>query len=140
VIRPKLSYSIPMLPPSSHARLEHQVAKQLLVARQAQGLTALGIDPPPYIVRELGERPVGPDKGRAWDEGAKAIDRYRREHGFEDKRSALGHEPEGNGERWAWKAAHRSLEDAQRNLHLERQLARTKEMTRSAERDFGIEL
>ncbi|MGH2974529.1 MAG: AAA family ATPase [Solirubrobacterales bacterium] len=135
--RPELE---PMLPPSSHARLEHQVAKQLLVARQAQGLTALGIDPPHYIVRELGERPAGPDRGRAWDEGAKAIDGYRRKHGFEDKRSALGREPEGNAERWAWRAAHRSLEDAQRSLRLERQLARTKEMARSAERDFGMEL
>ncbi len=130
----------PMRQPTSEARLEHQVAEQLLAARQERQLTALGVDPPPYIVKELGERPSDPAKGRAWDSGAKAIDGYRHEHGIEDKRSPLGREPKGNAERWAWKTAHRRLEEAQRSLRLERQLARTRQLVRSAARGIGIEL
>jgi len=130
----------PMRQPTSEARLEHQVAEQLLATRQAQSLTALGVDPPPYIVKELGERPSDPAKGRAWDSGANAIEDYRRGHGIEDKRSAIGHEPKGNAERWAWKTASRRLEEAQRSLRLERQLARTRQLVRSAARGIGIEL
>ena len=53
-----------MEPPGSEARREREIAGQLLAARSAQALAAARIEPPSYIVKELGERPADPAKAK----------------------------------------------------------------------------
>ena len=66
-------------------RREREIAAQLLDARSAQALTAARIEPPSYIVKELGERPTDPIKARSWDHGVQGVERYRLKHGVRDK-------------------------------------------------------
>lgn len=130
-----------MEPPGTAARREREIADQLLAARSAQALTASKIEPPSYIVKELGERPEpdDPARAKAWDHGVQGIERYRLEHGVKDTRNAFGREPQSAAERAAQKAAQRRIADSRRRLGLEQQQAR-RERTRSIERDFGIGL
>ncbi len=128
-----------MEPPTKEARRERELAEQLLAQRSAQALAAARIEPPPYIVKELGERPAEPTKARAWGQGVREIEGYRNEHGVTDTGHTFGREPQGGAERAAQRTAEQRLAEAQRSLGLEQQLAR-REQTRSIERDFGIGL
>jgi conjugative relaxase-like TrwC/TraI family protein len=128
-----------MEPPGTAARREHEIADQLLAQRSAQALAAARIEPPSYIVKELGERPVDPAKAKAWDRGVRVIEGYRLERGVQDTGRAFGSEPQGGAERAAQRAAERRLAETQRRLGLEQQLAH-REQTRSIERDFGLGL
>ncbi len=127
-----------MEPPTKEARRERELAEQLLAQRSAQALAAARIEPPSYIVKELGERPTEPTKARAWDQGVREIEGYRNEHGVTDTGHAFGREPKG-AERAGREAAQRRLAEVQRRLGLEQQLA-LREQTRNIERDFGIGL
>ncbi|HEX4464898.1 MAG TPA: MobF family relaxase [Solirubrobacterales bacterium] len=122
-------------PPRSEARREREIASRLLDARSAQALTAARIEPPAYVVKELGERPADPTEARAWDRGVQGVERYRLEHGVKDKSNALGHEPDDALARMAREAAQRRLGEVQRRLNLEHQLTRSREL-RSIERGF----
>lgn len=126
-----------MEPPGSKARREREIAAQLLDKRSEQALAAIRTQPPPYILKELGERPTDPAKARSWDRGVENIEDFRRKCGVKDQRHAFGRESQGAGERAARKAADRRLAETQRRLGLERQLV-APERTRSAERGFGI--
>jgi conjugative relaxase-like TrwC/TraI family protein len=127
-----------MEPPSSEARREREIAGQLLDTRSAQALAAARIEPPAYIVKELGPRPADPAKVRAWDRGVQGIEGYRLENGVKDTCNAFGREPQDAAARAAREAARRRLIEAQRRLGREQQLAKTKQRTRSAERGFSI--
>jgi hypothetical protein len=126
--------------PGTEVRHEREIAAQLLDARSAQALTAARIEPPSYIVKELGERPADPIKARAWDHGVQGVERYRLEHGVRDKSDAFGREPQDALARATRETAQRRLAEAQRRLGLEQQLTRTRELTRSIGRDLGIGL
>lgn len=128
-----------MEPPSTEIRREREIAAQLLDARSAQALTAARIEPPAYIVKELGERPTDPTEARAWDRGVQGVERYRLERGVKDKSNAFGHEPDDALARMTREAAQRRLAEVQRRLNLEHQLDRTREL-RSIGRDLGIGL
>jgi len=128
-----------MEPPGTEVRREREIADQLLATRSARALTAARIEPPAYIVRELGERPADPIKARVWDRGVQGVERYRLEHGARDMGSAFGREPQNGTERAAREVAQRSLAETQRRLGLERQLTLSKERP-SIERDLGIGL
>jgi conjugative relaxase-like TrwC/TraI family protein len=127
-----------MEPPGTEVRREREIAAQLLDARSAQALTAARIEPPFYIVKELGERPADPTRARAWDQGVHGIERYRLGYGVKDTRSVLGPEPQETPARVARQEAQRRLAKTQRQLGLEQQLTRTRQRTRSIERGFGI--
>lgn len=127
-----------MEPPTTEVRREAEIATQLLDARAAQALTAARIEPPPYIVKELGKRPADPTKARAWDRGVQGVERFRLEHGVKDKGSAFGREPQDAVARAVQKAAQRRLAETQRRLGLEQQRIKTRERTRRIERGFGI--
>jgi conjugative relaxase-like TrwC/TraI family protein len=127
-----------MEPPGGGARREREIAEQLLAKRAEQALAAARIETPAYIVKELGERPSDPARARIWDRGVQGIERHRLEHGVKDKHSAFGREPQGAAARAAQEAAQRRLAEAQRRLGLERQLAKTRQRSRSIERGFGI--
>jgi conjugative relaxase-like TrwC/TraI family protein len=127
-----------MEPAGTEVRHEREIAAQLLDARSAQALTAARIEPPAYIVKELGERPTDPTRARAWDHGVRGVERYRLEHGVRDKGSAFGREPQDAVARATREAAQRRLAETQRRLGLEQQLAKTRERTRIIERGFSI--
>ncbi|HEX4464529.1 MAG TPA: MobF family relaxase [Solirubrobacterales bacterium] len=127
-----------MEPPGTEVRREREIAEQLLDTRSAQALTATRIEPPSYIVKELGERPADPTRARAWDHGVQRVERYRLEHGVRDKGSTFGREPQDAAARAAREAAQRRLAETQRRLGLEQHLAKTKQRTRSIERGLSI--
>jgi conjugative relaxase-like TrwC/TraI family protein len=123
-------------PPGTEARREREIAAQLLDVRSAQALTAARIEPPSYIVKELGERPADPTRATAWDRGVQRVERYRLEHGVRDQGNAFGREPQDALARATREAAQRRLAEVQRRLGLEQQLTKTRE--RSIERGFSI--
>jgi conjugative relaxase-like TrwC/TraI family protein len=125
-------------PPGGEAMREQAAARSVLREREAQELLALKIATPPYILKELGERPTERTKAASWDSGAKAIERYRREHGITDPRRALGKQPQTGTERSAHEAAQRRLRETQRRLNLQLQLKRTIERSRELGRGFGL--
>ncbi len=129
-----------MEPPGAEIQREREIASRLLDARSAQALTAARIEPPAYIVKELGERPADPTRAKAWDRGVQGVERYRLEHGVRDKGNAFGHQPQDALERATREVAQRRLAEVQRRLNLEHQLTRTRELTRSIGRDMGIGL
>ncbi len=126
-----------MQQPGTDARRAHELAEQLLARRSAQALTAARIEPPLYIVKELGERPAEPAKARVWDQGVREIEGYRLEHGVTDTGRAFGPKPPDPADRLARKEAQRSLADYQRTLQLERRLEVREP---SIELDIGIGL
>jgi conjugative relaxase-like TrwC/TraI family protein len=144
LLRERLAQNVAKLeqmePPGTEVRREREIAAQLLEARSAQALTAARIEPPSYIVKELGERPTDPAEARAWDRGVQGVERYRLEHGVRDKSNAFGHEPQDALARMTREAAQRRLGEVQRKLNLEHQLDRTREITRSIERGFDISM
>jgi conjugative relaxase-like TrwC/TraI family protein len=111
-----------MEPPCTDIRRERELAEQLLAQRSAQAVAAARIEPPAYIVKELGERPAEPMKARVWDQGVREVESYRLEHGVTDDSSAFGPKPPEPGERMAHKEARRSLVDHQRRLELAHRL------------------
>jgi hypothetical protein len=127
-----------MQPPGTEVRRECELAEQLLARRAGQALAAARIEPPSYIVKELGERPADPTKARVWDQGVQGVQVYRFEHGVRDMGRAFGPKPPNALARAAREAAQRRLAEIQRRLGLEQQLAKTKARTRNMERDLGI--
>lgn len=115
-------------------RSELDAVEQVLSDRRAPQIAAARIEPPQYIVRELGERPADPVKRESWDSGVRKIESYRQEHGVTDKSRAFGTRPQ---ERSARKAAERSLRRIQRELGLKRQLARARRAERGIGRGIG---
>jgi conjugative relaxase-like TrwC/TraI family protein len=126
-----------MEPPGIEARREREIADQLLATRSAQALTAARIEPPAYIVKELGQRPADPAKAKTWDRGVQGVEGYRLEHGVKDQRSAFGREPQDAAARAVREAARRRHAETQRRLGLE-QLVKTRQRTRGIERGLGI--
>jgi conjugative relaxase-like TrwC/TraI family protein len=118
------------------ARAEAAVIDHLLAERQRAELTALRISPPPYIVKELGERPSDLRKRASWDRAAEGIEGYRKQNGVRDRDSALGPHPARGRERARWEAQQRRLRESQRRLGVEQ--ARSREAQRGAERSLGI--
>jgi conjugative relaxase-like TrwC/TraI family protein len=115
-------------------RSELDAIEQVLADRRAPQIAAARIEPPSYIVRELGERPADSVKRESWDSGVRKIESYRQEHGVTDKSRAFGTRPQ---ERSARKAAERSLRRIQRELGLKRQLARARRAERGIGRGLG---
>ena len=126
-----------MEPPGTAARGEREIADQLLATRSAQALAAARIEPPAYIVKELGQRPADSVKAKAWDRGVQGVEGYRLENGVKDTRNAFGREPQDAVARAVREAAQRRLVETQRRLGLEHQL-QTRQRTRSIERGLGI--
>jgi hypothetical protein len=127
-----------MEPPGAALRREHAIADQLLAEREERMLTAARLSPPSYVVKELGERPSDPAKGKAWDRGVKEIEGYRQEHGVTDKQRALGREPQSASQQAAREAARRRLRESQRRLGREQQLTQERKLRRSIERGFSL--
>lgn len=131
------------LPDVSHqARAEAAVAEHLIAERMRARITAVRVDPPRYILRELGERPSAGREREAWDRGALTIESYRAKHGIGDRDNALGPEheagrPRGSGER----SRDHDREHARRALlESQRRLGRVKEQARERDLGRGLEI
>jgi AAA domain len=98
-------------PVSEDARRERKAAQQVLAERGELAITAARISPPPYIIKELGERPSDPAKRKAWERGVKAIETLRQDNGITDNRHALGEAQRGR---------ERAAQDARREGGCER--------------------
>ncbi len=112
------------------ASRERTLVGQVLAERRKLAITAAGIAPLPYIVKELGERPSDPIMRKAWERGVEGIERYRQQHGTKDPHRAFGRE----AERLEQRRARLRLRETQRALRPEG--ART----RGHGRSDGIEL
>ncbi|HEY2714936.1 MAG TPA: AAA family ATPase [Solirubrobacterales bacterium] len=117
------------------ARAERAVAEHLISERERARVAAVRLDPPDYLIRELGERPSDPAKRTAWDRAVAGVETYRQEHGIGDRDSTLGAEPRDSLARVQHRRATETLQRAQRQLRLEQTQARVKQQTRS----IGIE-
>lgn len=124
--------------PGHEARREHAIARQVRIEREAQEVLATRLRPPPYISKELGQRPADPSKAKEWDRGALSIERYRREYGVTDRSSALSKQPQTGFQRAAHEAAERRLRQAQQRLRLHQQLKRSMERVRETSRGLGL--
>jgi hypothetical protein len=124
-------------PPVAHAaRAEQAAVDHLIEERIKARVAAVRLDPPPYIVAELGERPSEPAERRAWDQGAAVIERYRQEHGIQDRDTALGRRPERGLDGAEQDAVRRRLIQQQRLLGQAQDRVRTPQV----EREMSIEL
>jgi len=126
--------------PSTEARREHGIVGELLAKREEQMLLAVRLSPPAYVIEELGERPTDPMKARAWDDGVRSIESYRSERGITDTGNALGREPKGEWDRWAYERAGDAVRDAQRRLERTQRLDRSMQHEHDLGRDMGMDI
>jgi hypothetical protein len=112
------------------ARAERAVTEHLIGERLRQRLAAVRIEPPEYVVAELGQRPSDPAKRRTWDLAMAGIEGYRFERGIGDRDRALGAVPDDVMARRQQESARESISQAQTQLGLEHApaVARTVEM------------
>ncbi len=97
---------------------------QAIEARTSARMTALRLDPPPYITAELGERPSDPAGRATWESAARGIEAWRMEHGIRDRDTALGPEPGRESDRRSRQWAEQAIRRARRDLGLEQVRAR----------------
>jgi conjugative relaxase-like TrwC/TraI family protein len=124
--------------PAGEATRAREIARQVLDERAEPAILAARLSPPPYVVKELGERPTDPEKAKAWDRGVRAIEGYRGEHGIKDKDSALGHWREGGQDRSAHDRAQDRIRQTQRRLERQQQLDRSMQRSHDIGRDTGM--
>ena len=113
------------------ARAELAVAGHLVAERLGARVAAVRLDPPDYLTRELGERPVDPTKRRTWDRAVVDVEAYREGHGIGDRDTALGPEPRDPVAKAEHRQTARTLERAQRQLGIERAQEKVREQTLS---------
>jgi conjugative relaxase-like TrwC/TraI family protein len=77
-------------------RAEPAVAEHLISERVGARVTAVRLDPPDYVTREIGERPTDPTRRWTWDQAVAGIETYREQHGVRDRDTALGEPPGGS--------------------------------------------
>lgn len=113
--------------PSGSARRELAIADHVLAERCQLAIAAARVAPPPYITKELGERPSDPTKRKAWERGVDGIERYRQRYGVKDPNRALGREREQAAQR----ATLRRIRETQRRLGLGQHASRARDLGRS---------
>ena len=116
------------------ARAERAVAEHLIEERIGMRMASVRLDPPAYLVKELGKPPSNPAKRREWDQAGRHIEGYRLEHGIGDRDSAFGAKPENQLAQREQERAIGTLRRSQQSLGLEQ--AHVIEQTI----DLGVEL
>ena len=66
-----------------------QAAAQVLSARAERLLDQLAVDPPAYLMVELGPPPANPEGRAAWRRGARALEQYRAAYRIDDPERTL---------------------------------------------------
>ncbi len=115
------------------AQAELVAVEEALSERLRLAVAAAHVSPPPYVVKELGERPEDPAKRQIWDRAVRGIEGYRQQHGIEDAHRAFGPEPKPRAARTGWEHAMQQLWRSQRALGRDRPIARIRGLGRSLE-------
>ena len=89
------------------------------------------VEPPIYLVKELGPWPERRSQRRAWESAALTIETYRRSFGIDDTQSALGPQPHDLRQASMWREARREA------ARTRRELARGVERSLSVGRGLG---
>jgi len=119
----RLDHEIVSLHSSQHRRASHLVAHQaehveldaindVLKERLRQQTNRVVHDPPSYITKTLGPRPVDRHKDRLWVQAVIEIEQYRLEHAITDGRTVIGPEPSDPKLSGAWHHAADVINDA----------------------------
>jgi hypothetical protein len=97
--------------------IESELTHRRDVAR-SEAVRLVTVSPPRYVTDVLGQRPDEPSRRRAWDRGARTIERYRVDHGrtLTAADRGLGTRPSEAGDRRAFFAADRQVRLAQSAL------------------------
>jgi AAA domain len=114
------------------ARAERAVAEHLIAERIARHLAAVRLDPPDYIVADLGERPDGTAERAEWDRAVARIESYREERGIRDRDTALGPQPRDPLARLERERLAKTINETRQQIRLEQ--------TPAVERSVGIEI
>jgi conjugative relaxase-like TrwC/TraI family protein len=122
-------------PPVGHAARAEEVAVGHLIEERMKARRAVvRLDPPPYVLAELGHRPEDPGERRAWDRGVVEIEGWRSEHGIRDRDNALGAPARPGHES-------REIRDQRRLLARQQRLLReARERVRQIEVDRGFSI
>lgn len=106
-----------------------------LERRQGGAARTDAVQPPAYLLDELGPVPDRLSQRRAWSRAARRIEMYRQDFDVNDADRALGAQPRELRQRDAWRIARRDVgavrEELQRNHDAERS------RSRGAERELG---
>lgn len=122
----RLDHEIVTIHSSQHRRASHLVAHQaeqveldaigdVLRERLRQQTNNVVHDPPSYITKTLGPRPIDRDTDRIWVQAVVEVERYRMAHDITDGRSAIGVEPRENRSALAWRRACDEIEEARQH-------------------------
>jgi hypothetical protein len=114
------------------ARAERAVAEHLIAERMGRHLAVVRLDPPDYIVADLGERPDGTAERAEWDRAVARIESYREERGIRDRDSTLGPQLRDPLARLEQERVAKTIHETRQQIGLEQRPA--------AERSLGIEM
>jgi conjugative relaxase-like TrwC/TraI family protein len=119
----RLDREVAALHASQHRRASHLVAHRAhqveldsigdeLRERVRQQTNRVVHDPPNYITKTLGKRPVERAKDRAWVRAVIEIEQYRLEHNVADGRTVIGPAPTERDAADAWRRVSEAVYDA----------------------------
>ncbi len=106
-----------------------------LARRHSRATRVVSIEPPPYLVAELGPVPERLTQRRAWQRAARRVEMYREDFDVKDRHSALGAQPRELRQSDAWQIARRDVDVVRAELQRDRETERVP--SRSLERDLG---
>jgi hypothetical protein len=95
-----------------HAAISDELDRRERTAARRAELTQ-----PKYLTREIGRPPDQPSQRQAWQDAARAIERYRQRHDITDPQRALGQRPHELEQRREHQQAERVIERAHQTLH-----------------------
>ena len=127
----RLDREITALHANQHRRVSHLAANRaeqveldaigdVLRERLRQQTNRVVHDPPSYITKTLGKRPVDRAKDRAWVGAVVEVEQYRLDHNITDGRTMIGPEPSDRDSSKAWCQAADAISDAADVLRPER--------------------
>ena len=119
----RLDREIAALHANQHRRASHLAAHRAdqveldsigdeLRERVRQQTNRVVQDPPSYITKTLGKRPVDRAKDRAWVSAVVEIEQYRLEHNITDGRTVIGPAPTERDAADAWHRVNEAVYDA----------------------------
>jgi hypothetical protein len=119
----RLDLAVANLESSQHRRESHLAAHSadraeldsidhILGDRLRQQTNRVVRDPPRYITRTLGPRPMDPTMDRTWVRAVVEIEKYRFDHNITDGRTAIGTRPRSAASVLEWYAVGNTIAEA----------------------------
>ena len=123
----------PARAPEGRARLSAIGAE--LESRQGSAARTVAVQPPAYLLAELGPVPERLSQRRAWHRAARRIEMYRQDFDVNDPETALGAQPRELRQRDAWRIARRDVDAVREELQHNHDAERAR--SRGPERELG---